>query len=161
MKYSLTYTDAGEITKAHLSVLLGTISNAVVPLQQTFEIHFIQVRLVSFVPVPNCQIKRNPSLLVGKHLNWEVSPHLTPVLHIELAHSMWCLLGAVCPFPSGTQVPLHVRLFLTARRAPTLWDTFIVLSRGEHFLSLFGNPRFHHEKHFTPRPPPSPTPLPH
>ncbi|MBZ3891482.1 Tectonic-1 [Sciurus carolinensis] len=42
VKYSLTYTDAGEITKAALSFLLGTVSRAVIPLQQKFEIHFIQ-----------------------------------------------------------------------------------------------------------------------
>ncbi|XP_039735367.1 tectonic-1 isoform X1 [Pteropus medius] len=59
VKYSLTYTDAGEITKAHLSVLLGTISNAVVPLQQTFEIHFIQQ---STKPVP---LSGNPGYVVG------------------------------------------------------------------------------------------------
>lgn len=59
VKYSLTYTDAGEIAKAHLSVLLGTISNAVVPLQQTFEIHFIQQ---STKPVP---LSGNPGYVVG------------------------------------------------------------------------------------------------
>ncbi|EHB01430.1 Tectonic-1 [Heterocephalus glaber] len=42
VKYSLTYTDSGEITRAGLSLLLGTVSSASIPLQQTFEIHFIQ-----------------------------------------------------------------------------------------------------------------------
>ncbi|XP_054519514.1 tectonic-1 isoform X13 [Pan troglodytes] len=42
VKYSLTYTDAGEVTKADLSFLLGTVSSVVVPLQQKFEIHFLQ-----------------------------------------------------------------------------------------------------------------------
>ncbi|XP_013359121.1 PREDICTED: tectonic-1 isoform X2 [Chinchilla lanigera] len=42
VKYSLTYTDAGEITGAGLSLLLGTVSRATVPLQQKFEISFIQ-----------------------------------------------------------------------------------------------------------------------
>lgn len=83
-----------------------------------------------------------------KHLNLEVFPHLTPVPHIGLARSMWRLLGAVCPFPFGNEVPLHVSLFLTAWCTPTLRDIFIVLSRGGHFLSLVGNPRFYHEKHF-------------
>lgn len=43
VKYSLTYTDAGEVTGAGLSLLLGTLSRATVPLQQKFEISFIQV----------------------------------------------------------------------------------------------------------------------
>ncbi|KAF5929307.1 hypothetical protein HPG69_019328 [Diceros bicornis minor] len=42
VKYSLTYTDAGDITKADLALLLGTVSSAVVPFQQKFEIRFIQ-----------------------------------------------------------------------------------------------------------------------
>uniref|UniRef100_A0ABI7XQS4 Tectonic family member 1 n=1 Tax=Felis catus TaxID=9685 RepID=A0ABI7XQS4_FELCA len=43
VKYSLTYTDAGEITKADLSLLLGTVSSAMLPLEQKFEIRFIQL----------------------------------------------------------------------------------------------------------------------
>uniref|UniRef100_A0A0A0MRU7 Tectonic family member 1 n=1 Tax=Homo sapiens TaxID=9606 RepID=A0A0A0MRU7_HUMAN len=43
VKYSLTYTDAGEVTKADLSFVLGTVSSVVVPLQQKFEIHFLQL----------------------------------------------------------------------------------------------------------------------
>ncbi|ELK26343.1 Tectonic-1 [Myotis davidii] len=42
VKYSLTYTEAGEVTKADLSLLLGTVSDAELPLQQKFEIYFIQ-----------------------------------------------------------------------------------------------------------------------
>ncbi|XP_008506664.1 tectonic-1 isoform X1 [Equus przewalskii] len=42
VQYSLTYTDAGDVTKAAVSLLLGTVSSAVVPFQQKFEIRFIQ-----------------------------------------------------------------------------------------------------------------------
>ncbi|KAB1255743.1 Tectonic-1 [Camelus dromedarius] len=42
VKYSLTYTDAGEVVQADLSLLLGAVSSAMVPLQQKFEIYFIQ-----------------------------------------------------------------------------------------------------------------------
>ncbi|XP_047418200.1 tectonic-1 isoform X4 [Sciurus carolinensis] len=59
VKYSLTYTDAGEITKAALSFLLGTVSRAVIPLQQKFEIHFIQQETE---PVP---LSGNPGYVVG------------------------------------------------------------------------------------------------
>ncbi|XP_053525731.1 tectonic-1 isoform X2 [Artibeus jamaicensis] len=59
VKYSLTYTDAGEITKAGLSLLLGAVSDAVLPLQQKFEIHFIQQNTK---PVP---LSGNPGYTVG------------------------------------------------------------------------------------------------
>ncbi|XP_068418951.1 tectonic-1 isoform X2 [Eschrichtius robustus] len=42
VKYSLMYTDAGEIVKADVFVLLGAVSSAMVPFQQKFEIYFIQ-----------------------------------------------------------------------------------------------------------------------
>uniref|UniRef100_A0A2R9AHW5 Tectonic family member 1 n=1 Tax=Pan paniscus TaxID=9597 RepID=A0A2R9AHW5_PANPA len=59
VKYSLTYTDAGEVTKADLSFLLGTVSSVVVPLQQKFEIHFLQENTQ---PVP---LSGNPGYVVG------------------------------------------------------------------------------------------------
>ncbi|KAG8513228.1 Tectonic-1, partial [Galemys pyrenaicus] len=42
VKYYLTYTGAGEVAAAGLSLLLGAVSSAVLPLQQKFEIHFFQ-----------------------------------------------------------------------------------------------------------------------
>ncbi|KAM5310700.1 tectonic-1 isoform 2-T2 [Glossophaga mutica] len=59
VKYSLTYTGAGEITKADLALLLGTVSDAAIPLQQKFEIHFIQQNTK---PVP---LSGNPGYVVG------------------------------------------------------------------------------------------------
>ncbi|XP_023417783.2 tectonic-1 isoform X2 [Cavia porcellus] len=59
VKYSLTYTDAGEVTGAGLSLLLGTLSRATVPLQQKFEISFIQQNTR---PVA---LSGNPGYLVG------------------------------------------------------------------------------------------------
>ncbi|XP_023395065.1 tectonic-1 isoform X3 [Loxodonta africana] len=58
-KYSLTYTDEGEITKAGLSLLLGTVSSGLVPIQQKFEIRFIQQNTK---PVP---LSGNPGYVVG------------------------------------------------------------------------------------------------
>uniref|UniRef100_A0A452EDC0 Tectonic family member 1 n=1 Tax=Capra hircus TaxID=9925 RepID=A0A452EDC0_CAPHI len=55
--YSLTYTDAGEVIKADLFLLLGAVSSAMVPLQQKFEVYFIQVSLISFhISINNCQV---------------------------------------------------------------------------------------------------------
>ncbi|XP_053443426.1 tectonic-1 isoform X2 [Nycticebus coucang] len=59
VKYSLTYTEAGEVIKADLSLLLGIISSVTVPLQQKFEIHFIQQNTK---PVP---LSGNPGYVVG------------------------------------------------------------------------------------------------
>ncbi|XP_006149391.1 tectonic-1 isoform X2 [Tupaia chinensis] len=58
-KYSLTYTEAGAITKADLALLLGTVSSTVLPLQQKFEIRFIQQNTK---PVP---LSGNPGYVVG------------------------------------------------------------------------------------------------
>uniref|UniRef100_A0A2I3GC72 Tectonic family member 1 n=1 Tax=Nomascus leucogenys TaxID=61853 RepID=A0A2I3GC72_NOMLE len=69
VKYSLTYTDAGEVTKADLSFLLGTVSSVVVPLQQKFEIHFLQENTK---PVP---LSGNPGYVVGLPLAAGFQPH--------------------------------------------------------------------------------------
>ncbi|XP_058512524.1 tectonic-1 isoform X2 [Ochotona princeps] len=58
-KYILTYRDAGEITKADLTLLLGAVSQEETPLQQTFEIHFVQHNVK---PVP---LSGNPGYVVG------------------------------------------------------------------------------------------------
>ncbi|XP_034872885.1 tectonic-1 isoform X1 [Mirounga leonina] len=59
VKYSLTYTEAGEIAQAGLALLLGTVSGPVVPLEQKFEIHFIQQNTK---PIP---LSGNPGYVVG------------------------------------------------------------------------------------------------
>ncbi|XP_021531197.1 tectonic-1 isoform X2 [Aotus nancymaae] len=69
VKYSLTYTDEGEVIKADLSLLLGTVSNVVVPLQQKFEIHFLQENTK---PVP---LSGNPGYVVGLPLAAGFQPH--------------------------------------------------------------------------------------
>ncbi|XP_037734496.1 tectonic-1 isoform X2 [Chelonia mydas] len=42
VSYSITYTDAGEITDAAVSFVLGTINTKMLPIQQSFEITFTQ-----------------------------------------------------------------------------------------------------------------------
>ncbi|XP_074868897.1 tectonic-1 isoform X2 [Carettochelys insculpta] len=59
VSYSITYTDAGEITDAAVSFVLGTINNAVLPLQQSFEISFTQLNTK---PVP---LSGNPGYGIG------------------------------------------------------------------------------------------------
>uniref|UniRef100_A0A2I3LIT1 Tectonic family member 1 n=1 Tax=Papio anubis TaxID=9555 RepID=A0A2I3LIT1_PAPAN len=78
VKYSLTYTDRGEVTKADLSFLLGTVSSVVVPLQQKFEIHFLQENTK---PVP---LSGNPGYVVGLPLAAGFQPHKTGALPCRL-----------------------------------------------------------------------------
>uniref|UniRef100_A0A8C5P1E1 Tectonic family member 1 n=1 Tax=Jaculus jaculus TaxID=51337 RepID=A0A8C5P1E1_JACJA len=59
VRYGLTYTEAGEIWEAGLSLLLGAVSSTVALLQQKFEIHFIQNNTK---PVP---LSGNPGYVVG------------------------------------------------------------------------------------------------
>ncbi|XP_078010427.1 tectonic-1 isoform X2 [Phascolarctos cinereus] len=48
LKYSITYTEAGEITKADIHFLLGTVSSSMLPLQQQFQVQFLQQNIKSF-----------------------------------------------------------------------------------------------------------------
>ncbi|XP_066227044.1 tectonic-1 isoform X1 [Saccopteryx leptura] len=59
VKYRLTYTAAGEVTRAAVSLLLGVVSSALLPLQQKFEIHFTEQNTK---PVP---LSGNPGYVVG------------------------------------------------------------------------------------------------
>ncbi len=43
MKYTFRYSEAGEILNAMASVLLGAIKSVTVPIQQEFQITFLQV----------------------------------------------------------------------------------------------------------------------
>nr|BAB15000.1 unnamed protein product [Homo sapiens] len=78
VKYSLTYTDAGEVTEADLSFVLGTVSSVVVPLQQKFEIHFLQENTQ---PVP---LSGNPGYVVGLPLAAGFQPHKGGALPCQL-----------------------------------------------------------------------------
>uniref|UniRef100_A0A452EDB5 Tectonic family member 1 n=1 Tax=Capra hircus TaxID=9925 RepID=A0A452EDB5_CAPHI len=87
--YSLTYTDAGEVIKADLFLLLGAVSSAMVPLQQKFEVYFIQQNTK---PVP---LSGNPGYVVGLPLVAGFQPQkgLTKALTCQLlAQKMKSLL---------------------------------------------------------------------
>uniref|UniRef100_A0A8C9DDL7 Tectonic family member 1 n=1 Tax=Prolemur simus TaxID=1328070 RepID=A0A8C9DDL7_PROSS len=97
VKCSLTYTDAGEVIKADLSFLLGTVSRAVVPLQQKFVIHFIQLNTK---PVP---LSGNPGYVVGLPLAAGVQ--LTKAL------PCWLMAQKVESLLKGQGFPDHVAPF--------------------------------------------------
>uniref|UniRef100_A0A5G2QAI4 Tectonic family member 1 n=1 Tax=Sus scrofa TaxID=9823 RepID=A0A5G2QAI4_PIG len=79
VKYSLTYTDAGEIIKADLSLLLGAVSSAMVPLQQKFDIYFIQQNTK---PVP---LSGNPGYGLGLPLAAGFQPRKGKTITCRLA----------------------------------------------------------------------------
>uniref|UniRef100_A0A8C6APJ4 Tectonic family member 1 n=1 Tax=Monodon monoceros TaxID=40151 RepID=A0A8C6APJ4_MONMO len=78
VKYSLTYTNAGEIIKADVFVLLGAVSSAMVPFQQKFEIYFIQQNTK---PVP---LSGNPGYVVGLPLAAGFQPQKTKAIACRL-----------------------------------------------------------------------------
>ncbi|KAM5237734.1 tectonic-1 [Ctenodactylus gundi] len=81
VKYSLTYTDTGEVIEAGLSFLLGTVSSTVVLLQQKFEIHFIQQNTR---PVP---LSGNPGYVVGLPVAAGFQP--------QKGYPFWCYRGVI------------------------------------------------------------------
>ncbi|XP_069475645.1 tectonic-1 [Ambystoma mexicanum] len=60
VSYLITYTEEGLITKANVSFVLGAINSSMVPLQQTFQIRFIQENTN---PVP---LSGNPGYIAGQ-----------------------------------------------------------------------------------------------
>ncbi|KAM4827330.1 tectonic-1 isoform 2-T2 [Thomomys bottae] len=69
VKYSLTYTDAGVISSAGVSFLLGSLSGTMADVQQKFEILFLQHQAK---PVP---VSGNPGYVVGLPLLAGFRPH--------------------------------------------------------------------------------------
>ncbi|XP_016413164.1 tectonic-1 isoform X2 [Sinocyclocheilus rhinocerous] len=64
VKYTFRYSEAGEILNAIASVLLGAIKSITVPIQQEFQITFLQD--ISSTPVLQCS--GNPGYVVGRPL---------------------------------------------------------------------------------------------
>ncbi|XP_058644381.1 tectonic-1 [Onychostoma macrolepis] len=64
VKYTFRYSEAGEILNAMASVLLGAIKSVTVPIQQEFQITFLQG--ISSTPV--LQFSGNPGYVVGRPL---------------------------------------------------------------------------------------------
>ncbi|KAM5199815.1 tectonic-1 isoform 1-T1 [Hipposideros larvatus] len=152
VKYSLTYTDAGEITKADLSLLLGTVSNAVIPLQQKFEIHFIQQNTK---PVP---LSGNPGYVVGLPLAAGFQPHkgsgiiqtmnrygqLT-ILRSTADQDCLAVEGIRAPVLFGSSMQSGCKLRLTsATTCPLVVEKAKSLLKGQNFpdyVASFGNSR--------------------
>ncbi|KFV14438.1 Tectonic-1, partial [Pterocles gutturalis] len=72
VSYHVTYTDAGEITEAAVSFVLGAINKAALSIQQSFEISFAQINTK---PVP---LSGNPGYVVGLPVRAGFRPHGYP-----------------------------------------------------------------------------------
>ncbi|KAF6083242.1 tectonic family member 1 [Phyllostomus discolor] len=149
VKYRLTYTDAGEITKADLSLLLGTVSDAAIPLQQKFEIRFIQQNTK---PVP---LSGNPGYVVGLPLVagfqprkgypfWTVNRYgqLT-TLRSTAEQDCLAVEGVRAPVLFGYNVQSGCKLRLTrAVTCPLVVEKVTRLLKGQGFpdyVAPFGN----------------------
>ncbi|XP_052423776.1 tectonic-1 [Carassius gibelio] len=64
VKYTFKYSEAGEILNATASVLLGAIKSVMVPIQQEFQITFLQ----DILSTPGLQFSGNPGYVVGRPL---------------------------------------------------------------------------------------------
>lgn len=64
VKYTFRYSEAGEILNATASVLLGAIKSVMVPIQQEFQITFLQ----DILSTPGLQFSGNPGYVVGRPL---------------------------------------------------------------------------------------------
>ncbi|KAF0872136.1 TECT1 protein, partial [Crocuta crocuta] len=143
VKYSLTYTDAGEITKADLSLLLGTVTSASLPLEQKFEIRFIQQNTK---PVP---LSGNPGYVVGLPLaaGFQIS-FLAPygqltILRSTMEQDCLALEGIRTPVLFGYDMQSGCKLRLTkAITCPLAVQKVKSLLKGHGFpdyVAPFGN----------------------
>uniref|UniRef100_H0WIJ6 Tectonic family member 1 n=1 Tax=Otolemur garnettii TaxID=30611 RepID=H0WIJ6_OTOGA len=152
VKYSLTYTEAGEVIKADLSLLLGTVSSITVPLQQKFEIHFTQQNTK---PVP---LSGNPGYVVGLPLAAGTQPQkisgiiqtmnrygqLT-ILHSTVEQDCLAVEGIRTPVLFGYNMLSGCKLRLTrALPCPLVAQRVESLLKGQAFpdyVAPFGNSR--------------------
>ncbi|XP_072456575.1 tectonic-1 isoform X2 [Notamacropus eugenii] len=72
VKYRITYTETGEITKAKICFLLGTVSSSMLPLQQQFHVRFLQQNTKSF------PLSGNPGYVPGQPLiaGYKIESHV-------------------------------------------------------------------------------------
>ncbi|XP_017521463.3 tectonic-1 isoform X1 [Manis javanica] len=150
VKYSLTYTDAGEVAKADLSLLLGTVNSAVLPLHQKFEISFIQQ---GTKPVP---LSGNPGYVVGLPLAAGFQPRRGSGIiqtrnrygQLTILRSIAeqdCFAGIRTPVLFGYNMQSGCKLRLTrAITCPLVMQKVKSLLKGQGFpdyVASFGNSR--------------------
>uniref|UniRef100_A0A8C8RK28 Tectonic family member 1 n=1 Tax=Pelusios castaneus TaxID=367368 RepID=A0A8C8RK28_9SAUR len=148
VSYSITYTDAGEITDAAVSFVLGTI-NTVLPIQQSFEISFTQVNTK---PVP---LSGNPGYGIGLPLRAGFRSPGSGIIQSTNTYGQLTLLRSSsnqdCLAVEGVRTPVlfgynmisGCKLRITAGTQCQLLAIIILnILKGQHFpeyVASFGN----------------------
>ncbi|KAM7145068.1 tectonic-1 [Macrochelys suwanniensis] len=102
--YSITYTDAGEVTDAAVSFVLGTINNTMVPIQQSFAITFTQLNTK---PVP---LSGNPGYGIGLPLRAGFRPPGSGIIQSTNTYGQFTILQSSsnqdCLAVEGVRTPI-------------------------------------------------------
>ncbi|XP_074915940.1 tectonic-1 [Chelonoidis abingdonii] len=149
VSYSIMYTDAGEITAAAVSFVLGTINNTRLPIQQSFEITFTQLNTK---PVP---LSGNPGYVIGLPLRAGFRPPGSGVIQstntygqltiLQSSSNQDCLAieGVRTPVLFGYNMISGCKLRITASTECQLLANIILnVLKGQNFpeyVASFGN----------------------
>ncbi|EMP37120.1 Tectonic-1 [Chelonia mydas] len=143
VSYSITYTDAGEITDAAVSFVLGTINTKMLPIQQSFEITFTQLNTK---PVP---LSGNPGYGIGLPLRAGFRPTSTnthgQLTVLQSSSNQDCLAveGVRTPVLFGYNIISGCKLRITASTECQLLANIILnVLKGQNFpeyVASFGN----------------------
>ncbi|XP_065424204.1 tectonic-1 isoform X1 [Chrysemys picta bellii] len=149
VSYSITYTDAGEITAAAVSFVLGTINNTMLPIQQSFEITFTQLNTK---PVP---LSGNPGYGIGLPLRAGFRPPGSGIIQssntygqltiLQSSSNQDCLAieGVRTPVLFGYNMISGCKLRITASTECQLLANIILnVLKGQNFpeyVASFGN----------------------
>ncbi|XP_029768490.1 tectonic-1 [Terrapene carolina triunguis] len=149
VSYSITYTDAGEITAAAISFVLGTINNTMLPIQQSFEITFTQLNTK---PVP---LSGNPGYGIGLPLRAGFRPPGSGIIQSSNTYGQLTILQSSsnqdCLAVEGVRTPVlfgynmisGCKLRITASTECQLLANIILnVLKGQNFpeyVASFGN----------------------
>ncbi|XP_076140731.1 tectonic-1 [Alosa pseudoharengus] len=150
VQYVVVFSDVGEIKNVTTAFILGAVRNNMIPLQQTFQIEFVQ----EYVKKPLFRFSGNPGYIVGlpiiagtKTANG-ISLRTDPKAGLTVIHSSRgqdCLSGSMdrSPVLFGVDTVSGCTLRLTdASNCSVLSETLIGVLKGKNFpdyVASFGN----------------------
>ncbi|XP_025897579.1 tectonic-1 [Nothoprocta perdicaria] len=151
VSYHITYTEAGEITGAAASFVLGAITKETLSIQQSFEISFTQVNTK---PAP---LSGNPGYVVGLPVRAGFRPHGSGIIQNTDKYGQFTILQSTsnqdCLAAAGARTPVlfgynmisGCKLRITAAMdCQLLAQTLLDLLKGQNFpeyVASFGNSR--------------------
>uniref|UniRef100_A0A8C3SID9 Tectonic family member 1 n=1 Tax=Chelydra serpentina TaxID=8475 RepID=A0A8C3SID9_CHESE len=137
VSYSITYTDAGEVTDAAVSFVLGTINNTMVPIQQSFAITFTQLNTK---PVP---LSGNPGYGIGLPLRSTNTYGQFTILQSSSNQDCLAVEGVRTPILFGYNMISGCKVRITASTECQLLANIILnVLKGQNFpeyVASFGN----------------------